>query len=285
MTWLEIPGASLLHEPANLLADGPESLALLCRALVDQRMPVALQRLDMNGPVRAALAIAARRRSAMATPSGGSCLRVETRSGWPAFLKKISGSRRNTLQRKRRLLEQHGTVSMRCVVPDVGSVREALRTAFEIEARSWKGVGGSAVLQRPQAFEFFVELGRRFAAEQRLEIRLLQVGDVLAASQVGIVADQRWWELKIGYDPRWANIRRACSSAGKGCRMPSSESSMPTNSWVPRRSGSARSPPESGHCRPWCYIPTTPRVCGHSAWTSRASRGREATQLCGPSSQ
>ena len=56
ITWLEFPGAATLHEPASLLADAPEALAALCQAISAQRVPVALQRLDANGPAHSALA-------------------------------------------------------------------------------------------------------------------------------------------------------------------------------------------------------------------------------------
>lgn len=204
ITWLELPGAATLHEPASLLADGPDALTALCRAISAQRAPVVLQRVDATGPAHAALAALKRGRFAFASPSGGSCLRVETRGTWQDFLRRMSGSRRNTMQRKRRLLEQHGAVSMERLVPEPASVSQTLRAAFEVEARSWKGAARSAVLQRPRSLEFFVDLGRRFAAERRLEVRLLHVGDSVAASQVGILQGERWWELKIGYDPRFA---------------------------------------------------------------------------------
>ena len=56
ITWLELPGAASLHEPASLLADGPDALTALCRAISAQRAPVVLRRLDANGPTHAALA-------------------------------------------------------------------------------------------------------------------------------------------------------------------------------------------------------------------------------------
>ena len=204
ITWLELPGAASLHEPASLLADGPDALTALCRAISAQRAPVVLRRLDGNGPTHGALAALKRGRFVLASPSGGSCLRVEIRGTWQDFLRRMSGSRRNAMQRKRRLLEQHGAVSMERLVPEPASVPHALRAAFEVEARSWKGAARSAVLQRPDSLGFFLDLGCRFAAEQRLEVRLLRVGDSVAASQVGILQGERWWELKIGYDPRFA---------------------------------------------------------------------------------
>jgi CelD/BcsL family acetyltransferase involved in cellulose biosynthesis/16S rRNA G966 N2-methylase RsmD len=204
LTWLELPGAGTLHEPASLLARTPAALDALCRALVAQRMPLVLSRLDRDGPVGEMLARHARRRAWLAAAGGGSCLRVETADGWDSFERRLSGARRNALKRKRRLLERSGTVTFVRLAPAPGEVRAALRSAFEVEARSWKGTEGSAVLQRPECFEFFVELGERYAAHGQLEVRLLRLGESLAASQVGVMQDGRWWELKIGYDPKWS---------------------------------------------------------------------------------
>ncbi len=202
--WLELPGAAILHEPAGLLATGPEALVALCTALLAQRTPMVLQRLDREGAVNAAIMRLKGRRFFLAAPSGGSCLRVETHGGWTRFQSRLSGSRRNTLQRKRRQLEQMGAVSMQLLVPDPQAAPQALHAAFEVEARSWKSTAGSAVLQTPRSLAFFKDLAQHFAGQRRLEIRLLWVGAAVAASQVGIVRGGRWWELKIGYDPHFA---------------------------------------------------------------------------------
>jgi CelD/BcsL family acetyltransferase involved in cellulose biosynthesis/SAM-dependent methyltransferase len=201
--WLEILGARTLSEPVALLSDGADSRDALCRTMLAQRSPLLLQRIDGDEWVRA-IRTQARGRALVSTHPGGRCLRVEFTGDWQQYLALFSKSRLATQRRKQRQLAKAGPVVSEFHELRPAEVRAALHAVFEVELRSWKGEAGSAVLQKPAMFEFFCELGAHCAADGRLAIRRLRVGDETAAVHVGVVQANRWWELKIGFDEKWS---------------------------------------------------------------------------------
>jgi CelD/BcsL family acetyltransferase involved in cellulose biosynthesis/predicted RNA methylase len=198
--WLEFAGSFHLYEPVRLLAESDEALALLCGAIAAQRVPMLLQRLD-PGPWTKSLRAAARGRCALLEVPSKPCLRVDLTTDAAS---KLSAARAALLRRKRRQLERSGAVTFESIEPAPADVEGILRGAFEVEARGWKGAAGSAVLRQPAMFEFFCELGRHYAARGALLVRRLRVGEEIAAVHVGVLQDQRCYELKIGFDEKFA---------------------------------------------------------------------------------
>jgi CelD/BcsL family acetyltransferase involved in cellulose biosynthesis/SAM-dependent methyltransferase len=200
---LEFAGSFHLYEPVRLLAESAEARAALCQAIAAQRLPMLLQRLD-PGPWTQSLRAAARGRCAVLEVPSKPCLRVEFAADAASDAPQLSGPRAALLRRKRRQLEKSGAVLLESIVPAPADVERVLREAFEVEARSWKGAEGSAVLQQPAMFEFFCELGRYYAARGALLVRRLRAGAEVAAVHVAVVDDQRCFELKIGFDDKFA---------------------------------------------------------------------------------
>lgn len=82
----------------------------------------------------------------------------------------------------------------------------ALDAAFprflDVEASGWKGSAGesSAIQLEPALRAFYGGLVRRLGPSGRCRINLLMHGDRVMAGQFGIVAGERYYLLKIGYD-------------------------------------------------------------------------------------
>jgi CelD/BcsL family acetyltransferase involved in cellulose biosynthesis len=201
--WLEFAGAAQLYEPVRMLADSDEAREILCRAIAAQNLPMRLQRVDGSAWTNA-LRVAARGRAVALDVASCACLRVELDAGVAGEVGRLSSERAATLRRKRRRLEKLGNVVFESVEPDAAEVEGVLREAFEVEMRSWKGAAGSAVLQQPAQFGFFRELGRFYAARGALLVRRLRVGADIAAVHVGVVVAHSCYELKIGFDEKFA---------------------------------------------------------------------------------
>jgi CelD/BcsL family acetyltransferase involved in cellulose biosynthesis/SAM-dependent methyltransferase len=201
--WLEFIGSDRLYEPMRLLADSDAARVALCRAIVRQRRPLLLQRLD-PGEWLEEFRTQAPGRAVMLVANGGSCLRVELTGSFEDFSRRLSTERAATLRRKRRQLERVGEVRFETLQPTPAEVPAVLRAAFEVESRSWKGAGGSAVLSQPEMFEFFSGVAAHYAASGELLVRRLHVGNEIAAVHVGVVQSNRCYELKIGYDEKWS---------------------------------------------------------------------------------
>jgi CelD/BcsL family acetyltransferase involved in cellulose biosynthesis/SAM-dependent methyltransferase len=200
--WLEFAGSSTLYEPVRMLADSQAARDALCGAIAAQRLPMQLQRIDA-GDWTDALRRAARGRAVLIEVASCPCLRVDLAGTFESD-SKLSSERAATLRRKRRQLEKRGAVAFDSLEPAPGEVEQVLREAFAVEALSWKGAAGSAVLQHPAQFAFFCELGRRYAADRALLVRRLRVGTEVAAIHVGVVQGDRCFELKIGFDEKFA---------------------------------------------------------------------------------
>jgi CelD/BcsL family acetyltransferase involved in cellulose biosynthesis len=218
---LELPGAAALGEPLRPLAADASAAQALCRALLALRLPMTLPRID-DAQFVTALREAARGHALCIVRSGGSSLVVDFDGHPQGPLARCSAARRKALRRNLRQLEAVGAVRFECLEPSPEEVGTALRAAFEVEARSWKGAAGSAVLARADLQAFFSEYGEACARAGKLRVRRLSVGDRLAAVQVGVVQGGRCFDLKIGYDPEFARhspgLTLSCEALADGAR-------------------------------------------------------------------
>jgi CelD/BcsL family acetyltransferase involved in cellulose biosynthesis len=201
--WLEFAGAAQLYEPVRMLADSDDAREVLCRAIAGQNLPMRLHRVDGSAWTNA-LRVAARGRALAIEMASCASLRAELDASAGSGLGGLSTERAATLRRKRRQLSKSGNVVLESLEPCAAEVEGVLREAFAVEMRGWKGVAGSAVLQQPAQFGFFRELGGFYAARGGLLVRRLRVGAEVAAVHVGVVAGQCCYELKIGFDEKFA---------------------------------------------------------------------------------
>jgi CelD/BcsL family acetyltransferase involved in cellulose biosynthesis len=123
---------------------------------------------------------------------------------WREPEKHLNAGRRSDLRRACRLAQAQGAVRFACEVPDASSLAPLLTRVFEVEAKNWKGRAGSAMLLTPAIQEFY----RRYAAyacqKGALRILTLSIGGELAAVQLGVIFNNRFWLLKMGYDETYA---------------------------------------------------------------------------------
>jgi CelD/BcsL family acetyltransferase involved in cellulose biosynthesis len=123
---------------------------------------------------------------------------------WQQPEKHLNAGRRSDLRRARRAAESRGAVRFTCEVPEPGSLAPLLTRVFQVEANNWKGRASSAIVRTPKIEEFY----RRYAAytcqQRTLRVLTLSVGDTLAAMQLGVIFNNRFWLLKMGYDESYA---------------------------------------------------------------------------------
>jgi CelD/BcsL family acetyltransferase involved in cellulose biosynthesis len=123
---------------------------------------------------------------------------------WRTLEAGMSASNRKSVQRKRKIAQRDGVVRFEIVSPDETNVATYLNEVFRIEAACWKGRAGTAVLMDRRQHRFYQEFGYRAAALGILRLFFLNIGDSRAAARVAIEYADRLWELKIGYDERFA---------------------------------------------------------------------------------
>lgn len=201
---LEIAGATTLFEPCGFNHRDADSLVALCRAVVDTGRPVVLQRISADGALLPAFKAAARGRGRLLQFNASGSPFVPITSDWQQYLQSLSSRRRQDYRRARRGLERLGKVQVDIQSPSAEAVPAGLAEAMQVEAASWKGRGGSAMLTNPRLSGFFGQLALRLARQDKLRLCFLRLDGVPIAMQVGAVHAGRWWVLKIGYDERWA---------------------------------------------------------------------------------
>jgi CelD/BcsL family acetyltransferase involved in cellulose biosynthesis len=202
---LEILGASTLFEPCGFGYRDDEALAALCRAVVGLRRALVLQRIPADGALLQTFRRAARGRGQLLEFKASGAPFVPIVSSWEEYSQSLSSRRRQDLRRARRNLERAGRVEVQICSPAPEEVGPALAEAMQVEAASWKGRGGSALLTNARLSGFFLHLSQRLARQGLLRVCFLRLDGAPIAMQIGVVHAGRWWVLKIGYDERWAD--------------------------------------------------------------------------------
>lgn len=201
---LEILGATTLFEPCGFGYRDEEALAALCRAVVGLGRPLVLQRIAADGALLQTFKSAARGRGQLLEFKASGSPFVPISTSWDEYSQSLSSRRRQDYRRARRNLERAGKVEVEIRRPGPEEVEPAMAEAMRVEAASWKGRGGSAMLTNARLSGFFLQLAQRLARQGQLRVCFLRLDGAPIAMQIGVVHAGRWWVLKIGYDERWA---------------------------------------------------------------------------------
>lgn len=201
---LEILGATTLFEPCGFGYRDEEALAALCRSVVGLGRPLVLQRIEADGALLKSFKSLARGRGQLLEFKASGSPFVPIAGSWDEYTQSLSSRRRQDYRRARRNLEKAGKVEVEIRSPNPAEVEPAMSEAMRVEAASWKGQGGSAMLTNPRLSGFFLQLAQRLAGQGQLRVCFLRLDGAPIAMQIGVVHAGRWWVLKIGYDERWA---------------------------------------------------------------------------------
>jgi CelD/BcsL family acetyltransferase involved in cellulose biosynthesis len=126
---------------------------------------------------------------------------------WEDYLAGRSKNLRRSMRKDARQLEEQGDVELQlCADFTPEDVASHLRRAFEIERRSWKGRGGSTVLNVPGMFDFYCRQAERLAAWGCLRLALLCHRGEPIAFDLGWVAKGVYHSFKVSYDERYRHV-------------------------------------------------------------------------------
>jgi CelD/BcsL family acetyltransferase involved in cellulose biosynthesis len=200
----EIIGTRVLYEPAAMLARTEEAADQLARAVASLKHPVALTRMAAAHPFNDRFVRYARRAGWVALPTASGSPHVELGPGWEAYYENLPSRLKNVIRRGHRQLGKSGRVEFEFLKPEAARVTGLLQQAFEVELRSWKRRSGSAVLLRPELREFFFHYAEKLAERGELLVSFMRLDGVPVAMQVANISFDAYWQLKIGYDERYA---------------------------------------------------------------------------------
>jgi len=200
---LEHAGTRRLCEPNDLWAVDAPAMTQLTRALVECGMPLILGRLPTGSPAIDAIKNACRGRGVVHQRLQARFPYIPLSADWREPEQNLSTRRRSDIRRARRQAAKLGSVGVRIFCPETSEVAEVVELAMSVEAKSWKGSQGSAMATDKPVGDFFLHYARRAARSGCLRVSFLQIGDAVAAMQIGVVHAGRFWVLKVGYNPAY----------------------------------------------------------------------------------
>jgi CelD/BcsL family acetyltransferase involved in cellulose biosynthesis len=197
-------GVDELDEPTDLLhADGP-ALGALADALARERLCVTLSRLPTDAPTQIAMREAYRLRGVVTVTGGRGCPTLDL-AGAELPSSRMGARLRADVRRAGRRAERRGTVAAEMLEAAPGEVEALMAEALCVEARSWKGREGSALLHDVARAAFFRDWAHRAAADGTLRLCFLRIDGEPVAMQIAAEHARALWLLKIGYDEAYAH--------------------------------------------------------------------------------
>ena len=191
-----------VYEPADLAFRDADSLAALARMICDRRRPFVFERLFAASPTAVAMESAVGRAGCLMVRPQAATPWIALDETWSAPEQKLNSRRRSDFRRASRHAEQAGAVRVEHHSPNADEVDRLLDLAFEVERRSWKGAAGTA-LADVLSGNFYRRYARSAARDGQFRVELLYLGEQVAAVQLAVVHQNRYWVLKVGYDPQF----------------------------------------------------------------------------------
>jgi hypothetical protein len=201
---MECLGVDELYEPTDFPHSDPASLACLVNTLVELRRPLLLRRILADSPVLTALRNAFQPRGFLMTrPVTGSPW-IALDSSWLEPEKKLSSSRRSSFRRSLRKAQEIGEVQYEIRSPKPQELPSLLTESLQVEAASWKGRTGSALLTDTDRRRFFERYTAIASERGILRLCFVRIGGHAAATQIAVECGEGFWLLKVGYDETFA---------------------------------------------------------------------------------
>jgi CelD/BcsL family acetyltransferase involved in cellulose biosynthesis len=124
---------------------------------------------------------------------------LDLAEGWDDRWQSLGSKRRNTLNRRRRRLDERGEVELR-IVEGGEELGELLEEALRVEALGWKGERGTAIIADPKTHGFYRRVAGWAAGRGILSLGLLIVSGRVVAFDLALEEDAHYL-LKTGFDP------------------------------------------------------------------------------------
>jgi len=202
---LTLPGVHETGEPGDLAWPDAASAHALARTLAQQTRPLDLPRVPLGSPSLEALARAFRGRGWVRVRAAHGSPCIELDEGWAQPLRQFNAGRQSDFRRAQRRAEQTGELQFEVHAPVPGPALDRLMDeAYEVESRSWKGSGGTALAMDPLLGPFYRRLAQAAAQSGQLRLCFLRIAGQAAAMQLALQGEGRFWLMKIGYDAAYA---------------------------------------------------------------------------------
>jgi CelD/BcsL family acetyltransferase involved in cellulose biosynthesis len=193
-------GAQELAEPGDLVCVDDSARETLLKSLLTLGRPFVLERLPADSPTIPLLQQLCQGRAKCLVRPQASAPVIRLDATWQDPWFHLNSGRRSDMRRARRKAEQLGEVTVEILAPSPEQTPNLLQRALEIEAKSWKGDSGSALLHDEVRREFFFRYAAAAAEAGILRLSFLRAGETDLAMQIAVQTQNGLWLFKIGYD-------------------------------------------------------------------------------------
>ena len=132
------------------------------------------------------------------TPNASGAHRSALAENWESYYGKRSSATRRRDRTKLNRLAAHGEVSF--VEPDEpGDIERTLETLFDQKARSFARMGVRDLFSRPGHRDFYLDIALNPALRDTVHVSRLQVGDEIAATNLGLTMRGCYYYLLASY--------------------------------------------------------------------------------------
>ena len=197
-------GVDELHEPMDLVYDSLPALDQLTRQMIKSGELFRLGRIRADSPTIDSLERAAGRFGAVITRPTANYPSIVLDDSWRVPESKLNSGRRSDYRRAQKRALEWGALRFEVISPTPDALPGLLEEAFQVEARSWKGEAGTALLCDPVRAEFYRRYAARACAAGNLRLNFMYFGERLGAMQIAVEQDQALWLLKVGYDTEFS---------------------------------------------------------------------------------
>lgn len=137
------------------------------------------------------------------TTTDRACGNVQTGSYEDYLAGFTSSKSRNTLKRKLRRLEEHGSWRVEIAQPDSARLSTLVDLLINVEMKSWKQQSGSAIGLDSGLTSYIKTMAGYAISKNRLVLALGYLDDQPIAGSYGLVNNGKLMIYKIGYDEAW----------------------------------------------------------------------------------
>ncbi|MGH2952434.1 MAG: GNAT family N-acetyltransferase [Solirubrobacterales bacterium] len=130
---------------------------------------------------------------------------LDIEGDWQAYEDQLPSRKKKKYRRFRRRLDEQGEVSIE-LSDGTSGLSELLRQGFEIEAAGYEDRPGTAIIARPETKRFYTEVAEWAAERGWLRLWMLRLDGAPIAFGYGLEHDRVYFDLKIGFEPRYAAL-------------------------------------------------------------------------------
>jgi CelD/BcsL family acetyltransferase involved in cellulose biosynthesis len=204
--YLQIPGVSRLYEPAGFLYESEEQLRLLLTHVIDQGVPVVLQRVSFTETMVQKIRVKMRYKALIIERNSSGAYYLPPQSDWETYYHSISSRRRYDHRRAIKRAREIGKLDYEIRTPNAQNLSACLKEAIKIEATGWKSEQGSAIQNRKDLATFFNIFLNDAAEQGMVRIAFFAIDGYQIAMLIALECYDRFWILKIGYDETYSSI-------------------------------------------------------------------------------